>query len=105
MEKLSKRYTPQVLIKERGHPGCKHFDRPPHHHESSILGPPPSLEALREAPSAQPCRTLDPLQFPRASGLPHIATAWNKTILVNIAGDMCIAILTAETQSVSPSTA
>eukprot|EP00983_Pelagomonas_calceolata_P083201 1156110-Pelagomonas_calceolata.AAC.2 len=51
-EKLRKRYTPQTLIKERGHPGCEHFDRPPHRHEGSILGPSPSPEAPREAPSA-----------------------------------------------------
>eukprot|EP00983_Pelagomonas_calceolata_P042067 1138337-Pelagomonas_calceolata.AAC.1 len=31
-EKLRKQLTPQALIKERGHPGCKHIDRPPHRH-------------------------------------------------------------------------
>eukprot|EP00983_Pelagomonas_calceolata_P068127 1149775-Pelagomonas_calceolata.AAC.1 len=52
-EKLRKRYTPQVLIKERGHPGCKHSDRPPHCHGPGglIPGPPPSPEAPGEAPS------------------------------------------------------
>eukprot|EP00983_Pelagomonas_calceolata_P095970 1158077-Pelagomonas_calceolata.AAC.1 len=26
-EKLCKRFTPQALVKERGHPRCEHFDR------------------------------------------------------------------------------
>eukprot|EP00983_Pelagomonas_calceolata_P111275 1159765-Pelagomonas_calceolata.AAC.15 len=47
----------------KGSSRVRTLKQPPHRHQGSIPGPPPSLEAPREALPAEPCKILNPLYF------------------------------------------